>query len=194
MLAIKDRTDCWELAVSAPTALGVLGVAALGGKIVATTLGEVSARLAARRLQDSAHAWLESASGERRPIRRGLHDDAELAERTLERLVEYAAGDVVDLSKLPVDLGRMTQFQRRVVAACRAIRYGEVRTYGQLAARAGSPGAARAVGQVMAANRLTLVVPCHRVVASSGGLGGFSAPQGVSLKQRLLAMESRAVG
>ncbi len=76
------------------------------------------------------------------------------------------------------------------MAACRRIPWGQTRSYAQLAAVAGRPGAARAVGSVMAKNRVPLVVPCHRVIASSGQLGGYSAPQGLSLKRRLLAMES----
>ena len=64
------------------------------------------------------------------------------------------------------------------------------RSYGEVAAAAGSPGAARAVGQVMAANRTPLIVPCHRVLAAGGKIGGFSAPQGLALKRRLLALES----
>ena len=110
----------------------------------------------------------------------------------LERLVRYAAGAADDFFDVPVLLGAMTPFQRRVVASCRAIPCGSTRTYGQLAASAGSPGAARAVGQVMASNRIPLIVPCHRVIAASGGLGGFSAPQGVVMKKRLLAMEQLA--
>jgi methylated-DNA-[protein]-cysteine S-methyltransferase len=119
--------------------------------------------------------------------------DEELAENVVERLVRYAAGEPVDFSDVPVSLDHLSAFQRRVVKACRAIPCGDRRTYGQLAAAAGSPGAARAVGQVMAGNRMPLVVPCHRVVASGGGLGGFSAPQGLAMKRRLLALEQEVV-
>ena len=109
------------------------------------------------------------------------------------RLESYAEGEITDFSDIEVDLAGLTTFQKRVVAELRKVKYGETLSYGELAGRAGSPKAARAVGSVMSQNRVPLVIPCHRVVASSGHLGGFSAPQGVALKKQLLAMESRAV-
>ncbi len=104
----------------------------------------------------------------------------------LERLL---AGEPVGFGDIEVDLGWATPFQRRVLLACRRIAWGSVATYKELACEVGVPRAARAVGNVMRANRCPLVIPCHRVVPSSGGLGGFSAPGGVQLKQRLLEME-----
>ena len=80
-------------------------------------------------------------------------------------------------------------FRQRVVRACMAISFGRCRTYGQVAAAAGSPGAARAVGQVMRANPLPIVVPCHRVIGADGRMVGFSAPGGLWLKERLLLHE-----
>lgn len=108
----------------------------------------------------------------------------------VDRLQTYAAGEAVDLSDIEVELGALTPFRERVYRLCRQIPFGQTTTYGQLAARAGSPGAARAVGSCMAANRVPLIIPCHRVVASSGGMGGFSGPGGVCLKRRLLELES----
>jgi len=80
-----------------------------------------------------------------------------------------------------------TDFQRRVWALTREIPRGETRTYGQLARMAGSPGAARAVGQSMARNPWPIIVPCHRVLGSDGSLTGFGG--GVDLKRRMLQME-----
>jgi methylated-DNA-[protein]-cysteine S-methyltransferase len=107
----------------------------------------------------------------------------------VEVVQQYAAGSPVDFSGLSLDLDYLTPFGRRVAAACRSIPRGEVRSYGDLAAACGSPGAARAVGSVMARNRIPLVVPCHRVVGASGSLGGYSAPDGLRMKRRLLALE-----
>ena len=107
-------------------------------------------------------------------------------------LQRFAEGEPVDFSDVPLALDHLSRFGRRVVAACRAIRWGQVTTYGDLAAACGSPGAARAVGSVMARNRYPLIVPCHRVLASGGGLGGYSAPDGLRMKRRLLAMEATA--
>jgi methylated-DNA-[protein]-cysteine S-methyltransferase len=87
----------------------------------------------------------------------------------------------------------LSDFQRAVVGHCRRIPPGQTLTYGQLAARVGRPRAARAVGRVMATNRFPLIVPCHRVVAAGGVLGGFSAPQGLAMKKRLLAAEAASI-
>jgi methylated-DNA-[protein]-cysteine S-methyltransferase len=110
-------------------------------------------------------------------------------ERLINALCRFADGELVEFDRVVVDDAHLTPFARRVTSACRRIAWGEVRTYGQLAAVCGSPGAARAVGQVMAANRYPLIVPCHRVLAAGGRLGGYSAPQGLNMKRRLLAME-----
>lgn len=83
----------------------------------------------------------------------------------------------------------MTPFQRAVLQACRKIPYGKTLSYGELAERAGNPGAARAVGSVMRRNPCPLIIPCHRVTASGGKLGGFSGPGGCSLKQAMLEHE-----
>jgi methylated-DNA-[protein]-cysteine S-methyltransferase len=76
-----------------------------------------------------------------------------------------------------------------VYAAARAIRFGETVTYGELATRLGDARLARDVGQALARNPFPIVVPCHRVIAAGGRLGGFSARGGVVTKQRLLAIE-----
>ncbi len=91
--------------------------------------------------------------------------------------------------EIPIDCPGGTRFTRRVLRAARAIPPGATMTYGALAGRAGSPRAARAVGQVMARNPVPLVVPCHRVVAS-GGAGGYAG--GLAMKDRLLALERRS--
>lgn len=110
-----------------------------------------------------------------------------------ELLLAYAAGEPVDLGKIPVDLPRATPFQQRVRDCLRQLPRGETISYQQLASRAGQPNAARAVGNIMAKNPLPLVIPCHRVLGSGGRLGGFSAPQGLAMKKRLLRMEQDAI-
>ena len=106
------------------------------------------------------------------------------------RLEQYALGAPVEFLDFDLELPPTTDFQRRVLNATRRIRYGKTLTYGQLAEKAGFPRAARGVGTVMSSNRFPIVIPCHRVVASGGKPGGYSSPQGVSLKLRLLAMEA----
>jgi methylated-DNA-[protein]-cysteine S-methyltransferase len=108
----------------------------------------------------------------------------------VRRLLAYAAGRPVDFSDVELDLSRLSPFQRRAIERCRKIPYGKTLTYGQLAAAAGSPRAARAVGNCMAANRFMLVVPCHRVLPASGRVGSYSGPGGGQMKKMLLAMEA----
>jgi methylated-DNA-[protein]-cysteine S-methyltransferase len=111
----------------------------------------------------------------------------------LRRAVQdFARGIPTNFAGFKVELEETTPFRKRVLEQTRKIVYGQKLTYGELAARAGKVGAARAVGTVMASNPLPIVIPCHRVVASGGALGGFSAPLGVELKRRLLEMEATA--
>lgn len=120
------------------------------------------------------------AAGRRHPAR------CAEARRQLE---EYFAGERREFS-LPLGL-EGTPFRRRVWRGLAAIPYGSVLTYGELAARIGSPGAARAVGQANGANPIPIVLPCHRVVAANGRLGGFSS--GTDVKRRLLDLENVAL-
>ncbi|NQV26981.1 MAG: MGMT family protein [Rhodopirellula sp.] len=108
-----------------------------------------------------------------------------------DQLTRFADGDPVSFEHVELTWPKpLTRFRRRVIAETRRISWGTTLTYGEVARRAGSPGAARAVGTVMSSNRFPFVVPCHRVVGSAGGLGGFTAPGGIGLKERLLMMES----
>lgn len=109
-----------------------------------------------------------------------------------ERLQAYAEGIADSFADVAVESGGGTPFQQRVLRRLREVAYGETLSYGELARRAGTPGAARAVGRVMASNRIPIIFPCHRVLAAHGALGGFSAPQGTALKRRLLELEGAA--
>jgi len=106
-----------------------------------------------------------------------------------ERIARHLAGEPADLAGIPVDLEGLPPFRRKVLETLRGTRAGETFTYGQLARLAGSPGAARAVGQAMARNPLPIVIPCHRVVAADGP-GGFSLFGSLEAKERLLALEN----
>jgi methylated-DNA-[protein]-cysteine S-methyltransferase len=105
----------------------------------------------------------------------------------VQLLQAYFAGEVVPLEEVPVDLHYETPFLSRCAAALRAIPRGEVVTYGELAALAGAPGAARAAGSFCARSHLSVFVPCHRVV-SAGGPGSYGS-YGLAYKRRLLALE-----
>ena len=106
-----------------------------------------------------------------------------------DRIVAYFRGEPDGFADVELDLDGATAFQRAVVAALRAVPYGETVTYGELAALAGHPNAHRAVGSVCARNRFSIVVPCHRVVAADS-LGPYGA-LGTEYKRRLLALEAR---
>ena len=86
-------------------------------------------------------------------------------------------------------MARYPEFTRKVWLECSRIPKGQVRTYGEIARRIGRPGAARAVGSALKRNPFAPLVPCHRVVAAGGRLGGFSAPGGQAAKRRLLQRE-----
>jgi methylated-DNA-[protein]-cysteine S-methyltransferase len=118
--------------------------------------------------------------------------DAPPALPLVKRLQAYAGGHPDDFADVLLAPGRLGPFAARVVALCRQIPFGRTLTYGELAALAGSPRAARAVGNVMRTNRCPLVVPCHRVVPAAGGMGSYSAADGARTRRLLLAMESGA--
>lgn len=106
-----------------------------------------------------------------------------------QALEAYAAGESVSFTKFRYELPKLTDFQQQVLHFVHRIPYGQVLSYGEVAAKVGCPGAARAVGTVMANNRLPLIIPCHRVIAAGGKLGGYSSPRGPGLKQWLLDLE-----
>ena len=106
----------------------------------------------------------------------------------IEQLHAYFAGARFRFD-LPVDLGRLTPFQQSVLQIIRRIPLGTVWTYGQVARALGKPEASRAVGQALGRNPVPIVVPCHRVVASGGRLGGYSGGGGLDSKRFLLGLE-----
>jgi len=157
-------------ALVVPTPFGWLYAVSREGRLIACSLG---------------FRTREQAVAEAVPADLGRPDD--LLARLADDLRCYFAGEPVDLSRYAVDLSDQPPFYRRAMLAARRISYGRVRSYGWLAARAGSPGGARAAGQAMAHNPIGLIVPCHRVVTSGGRLGGFGG--GPAMKRALLELE-----
>ena len=112
------------------------------------------------------------------------------AVRDIRRLL---AGEPQDLKHVPLDWRATGEFERRVYAATQALPPGRTCTYGELARAIEEPAAMRAVGHALGANPWPLVVPCHRVTAAGGKLGGFSAPGGNETKRQLLVLEAGMV-
>jgi methylated-DNA-[protein]-cysteine S-methyltransferase len=109
--------------------------------------------------------------------------------RAIDGVTALLAGHADPLTDVALDLGAVTDFDRRVYAVTRSIGPGSTRTYGEVAAAIGSPDAAQAVGQALGRNPIPILVPCHRVLAADGGVGGFSAHGGTVTKRTLLALE-----
>jgi len=118
----------------------------------------------------------------------GADDDPDAFTQVVACLNRYARGDMKALDQIELDFTSVTPFFSAAWNACRGIPPGETRSYAWLAAEAGSPLAMRAAGQAMARNRFSLIIPCHRVIASDGGLGGYGGG-GLGVKARLLQME-----
>ncbi|MDB5528542.1 MAG: methylated-DNA--[protein]-cysteine S-methyltransferase [Devosia sp.] len=146
-----------------------------------------------------ARAHLPGLSGETVEARL-LRHGAEVAEPpaaiqgVMAMVRDYARGVAVDFSGVPLDLEGLPEFHRRAYELLVQIGYGETTTYGALARQLGDVSLSRAVGQAMGANRIPLIIPCHRVLASDGKPGGFSAPGGAASKLRMLALEGVQVG
>lgn len=180
-----NRQESPLVLVTVPSSLGWIALVGTGGVLKQLTFGHGSSQAAVTALDPKL---LENALRGTWNLGTGNLGTGNVD--LLGRLQAYASGKPVDFRDVKIDTRPLTDFQRRVVRHCRRIPYGETLSYGQLAAKAGSSRAARAVGNCMAANRFPLVVPCHRVIPADGRPGAFSAPGGTRTKQRLLALEA----
>ena len=113
--------------------------------------------------------------------------------KAIKLIVALLQGEPSDLSGIALDMDRVADFERQVYAIARTIPPGRTLTYGDIAVKLGDRLAARDVGQAMGKNPFPIVVPCHRVLSSTGALHGFSAPGGIVTKRRMLEIE-RAPG
>ncbi|MEN6386730.1 MAG: MGMT family protein [Phycisphaerales bacterium] len=128
----------------------------------------------------------------------GVSKDAKKVEilypQLTKAIIDYYNGTCVNFKNLKYTFNweNLTDFSIRVLTACKNLEIGQTATYGQLAAMAGYPGAARAVGSVMAANRWPLIVGCHRIIRSDGQIGNFSFC-GSETKKRMLELEKQMI-
>ena len=111
----------------------------------------------------------------------------------IETIRRHLRGEAQDFRGIAVDLEAVPSFARQVYEAAREIPAGQTRTYGEIAKALGRPLAAREVGQALSNNPVPIIIPCHRVSAAHGKLGGFSAPGGPATKAKLLALEGARV-
>ena len=158
------------------TAIGRCGIAWSGDRVAAVQLPERSVTGTRQRLL-------------RRHPSAGEQEPPPAIATAIDRLKSALAGEPASLAEVALDLDRIPAFDGQVYALARSIPPGRVRTYGEIAAEIGAPGAAREVGAALSRNPFPLIVPCHRVVAAGGKLGGFSAAGGAITKRRLLEIE-----
>lgn len=160
------------------TPLGSVGIAWGASGVVGVQLPEATEAATRARLA-RAHPGAEETTAPPPPQ----------IQRAIDGIVALLGGAPDDLRDVPVDLDGVPEFDRGVYAVARAIEPGQTLTYGEIAARLGAPRGAREVGQALGHNPVPLIVPCHRVLAAGGKLGGFSARGGVTTKLRLLEIE-----
>lgn len=158
------------------TAIGRCGLAWRGRQVAGLQLPE--------RREDATRARLLA----RVPGAREGSPPPEVQE-AVDGVVAALEGRPADLSAIPLDMRGVPAFHQRVYDVARSIPPGRTLTYGEIAARVGMPGSARAVGQALGRNPFAVIVPCHRVLAAGGKAGGFSASGGVATKLRMLAIE-----
>lgn len=158
------------------TAIGAVGVAWSADGITRLQLPEAGRAATERRLRGRSANTAES------------QPPPQVA-RAIDAVQKYMAGGRIDFSGIELDLAGVGPFHRSIYEALCRVGWGETTTYGALARQAGDPDAARAVGQAMGRNPVPVIIPCHRVLASGGKPGGFSAFGGVVTKQRLLELE-----
>jgi len=165
------------------TAIGPCGIAWNANGLVGVRLPEASPSATERRLA------ARTASA-------GAADPPPAMAAVVADIQRCLAGEPVDFAAVAVDLSGLDPFRRRLYEAMRRLAWGCTTTYGELARQLGSSDweAARAVGEAMGRNPVPIVIPCHRVLAAGGKLGGFSAHGGVATKAKLLALEGVHVG
>lgn len=169
-----SRKDSWT---TFETSIGVCGMSWVDGEVTAFLLPERTIKEIQRKLV--------SLTGKKDPMRKKPLWVSQL----IHQIVRHLAGSSQDFSKVPLDLHAASEFRKAVYIAARKIPAGQLKTYKELASAMNRPSAARAVGQALGKNPIALLIPCHRIVASGGRAGGFSAFGGSKTKAKLLDAE-----
>jgi methylated-DNA-[protein]-cysteine S-methyltransferase len=163
------------------TVIGFVGIAWSEKGLTRLCLPERNRDAVERRL--TRHAGLSASTAQPR-----------WAVALVASIKDYMAGRDVDFSGVPVDLDGVDAFRFAIYDAARKLRFGQTTTYGELARIAGHAGLARETGAALGANPVPLVIPCHRILAAGGRIGGFSAPGGSATKEKMLTLEGVRVG
>ncbi len=172
----RDTNQTGERYLLFPTAFGTCGIAWRDGGLTRLQLPERDVSATERRLSAREVPGLQA-------------EEVPWVAWAVVALQRYFAGRAVDFSGICLDVSGCSPFHQRIYEALRGVPFGKTTTYGALAAEVGSPDAARAIGQAMGRNPIPVIIPCHRVLASGGKIGGFSAPGGATTKERLLELE-----
>ena len=159
------------------TAIGRCGVAWSDRGLVGVQLPEASAAETRERMLQRFPAAAETAPPPKVQI-------------AIDGIIALLRGQQNDLSAIALDMEGVAPFHQRVYETARSIPPGKTLAYGEVAARLGAAGAARAVGQALGHNPFPIIVPCHRVLSAGGKIGGFSAHGGTATKRRRLALEA----
>jgi len=159
------------------TAIGTCGIAWNTNGIAGINLPDATPAKVLQRLHERFEGAIESAPSTKVQI-------------VIQQIQALLAGKAVNFNGVLLDMHGVPEFHQRVYELVRTIPVGSTLSYGEVAQRLDKPGAARAVGQAMGRNPFPIIVPCHRVVAANGKLGGFTASGGSSTKLRLLQVES----
>ncbi|MEO5755819.1 MAG: methylated-DNA--[protein]-cysteine S-methyltransferase [Mesorhizobium sp.] len=165
------------------TVIGFMGIAWSEKGLIRLCLPERSRDAVERRLL--RHAGVDASNAGQQPA---------WVVELITSIKAYAAGEDIDFTGVPVDLAGVDDFRLAIYDAARKLAFGETTTYGELAKNAGHAGLARETGAALGANPVPLVIPCHRILAAGGKIGGFSAPGGSVTKEKMLAMEGVRVG
>ncbi len=153
-----------------PTVLGICGIA--WGEIGVTyfVLPDASEKTIEKQLKKYTGSKLQNAK------------PPKWVKELVQKVKAHLKGNAQDFSAVPLQFQAGSEFMESIYLATQKIPSGTVITYGELAAKLGNPGATRAIGSALGKNPIPLIVPCHRIVAASGKLGGFSSPGGVETK------------
>ncbi len=175
---LKFASEGWHLFTSP---VGPVGLAWRRRGVCRVVFGEMEPATIAAELQVACPGLPE--------VKRPPAEVVQTRERIRGLLRNQSRNKSDDLRDIPVDLSGSSEFSRKVLLTLRRVKPGQVITYGRLAAKAGRPGAGRAVGRIMGANPVPIIVPCHRCLGADGSLTGFSTAGGTALKARLLFIE-----